>query len=339
MTNIKNYKTLVGIFLIVVVIGTALIIVHLYSITEKFNNESMKENTTNENMYENYTEANVKTPEEAKKWIKEAKKRKNITFTSSETSTLENVPLTSKPAFKVDEKYMYKIKTPASPMRPIEYAKSGIIIEDYIYYNVTFSVDKIERINKSDFYVLITEGSGKVIMGYAYREGKASTLSTTPIPTLKWYINTENGKKFNEEMEEITDYYSSISAMQLSKTYISWMLKLSDGLKWTIKKEEKSTGLAGCESTPKGIKCKLIDNKYRESVKEQSYEVEGIEKINGRKCFKVNVREKSCKNEEGCKVLKRMIYWVDVEKRITVKYQQWYEGLLVVEIELIDYQK
>jgi len=46
MTNIKNYKTLVGIFLIVVVIGTALIIVHLYSITEKFNNESMKENTT-----------------------------------------------------------------------------------------------------------------------------------------------------------------------------------------------------------------------------------------------------------------------------------------------------
>ncbi len=339
MSNIKSYKISLGIFLIIVVVSIALIMMYQPSIPEKqFINESIKENTTNENVSQNQTEVIVKTSEEGEKWIHEAEKRENITYASSIQSTLESASLSSKPTFKVGEKYTYKIKTPASPFPPSHYANSNIIMEDYIYYNVTFTVDKKERINGSDYYVFITDGSGNVIVGYVYRNNKKpSTLSTTPILPFKWYVNTENGNKFNENMGKITDYYSSKSGMQLSKTYISWMLKLSEGLKWTIKQEEKSTGSAGCTYIGDELKC-LVDKKYKEYINEQSYEVEDIEKINGRKCFKVNVREKSCTNGE-CKILKRMTYWVDVEKRITVKYQLWYEGLSVVEIELIDYQK
>ncbi len=331
MTNIKNYKTLIGIFLIVGVIGIALMLMQQHSIPEKQSaNGSIKANTTNEDKYSNQTEVIVETPEKTEKWIQETEKRQNITHTSIIYSSLENVSFESKPTFKVGEKYTYKIKSPVPFQSSYDHnTNSGRIIEDYIYYNVTFTVDKKERINKTDYYVFSTEGSGNVIVGYAHGGNKKSALRTTFTPPLKWYINTENGKIFNKYMEEIIDY---------TQTYHPWMLKLSDELKWTINREDKSTGSISCESiSGELMKCRVNKEESIEGF-EQTYEVEGIENINGKKCFKVKGKEKLCNNRK-CKVLKTMTYWIDVEKRITVKYQQWYEGLIVVEHELISHQK
>lgn len=326
--SIKNYKIFFGIFLflIIMVIGFALIMMQQTQIPEKQFNEG---NTTG-NISQNQTEVIVETPEEAEKWIKEAEKRENITYTSIIYSSLENASFESKPTFKAGEKYTYKIKTPV-PFQSSYYHKtnSGKIMEDYVYYNVTFTVDKKERINKSDYYVFSTEGSGNVIVGYVYSNNKKSAARMTFVPPLKWYINTENGKIFNEDMEEIIDY---------TQTYHPWMLKLLDGLKWTIKREDKSTGSTSCESILGGLMKCSVNKEESTGGFEQTYEVKGIEKINGKKCFKVEGKEKICNNRE-CTILKTMTYWIDMEKRITVKYQQWYEGLIVVEHELIDYQK
>jgi len=332
MPNIKNYKILIGIFLVVCAVGSTLMLMPPHITPENQPaNETLKENTTNKDKYDNQTEVVIKISdsEEIEKSVQELEKRENIIHTSTIYSSLENSPFTSKPTFKVGEKYTYKIKTPV-PFQSFynSNTKMGRSMEDYVYYNVTFIVDKKERINKSDYYVLSTTGSGEVFVGYIYKGDKKSALRMTFIPPSKWYINTENGKIFNEDMEEIIPY---------TKIYHPWMLKLSEGLKFTIKKEEKSTGNVECSSSGGITKCN-ISKEESTGGSEETYEVEGIEKINGKKCFKIKGELKLCSNK-GCSILHTMIYWVDVEKRITVKYQEWYEGIITVEDELIDYQK
>lgn len=337
MLNIKHKKYVVSFAIFLVFIGIVFILILQQTPTiEKPNKEGISQGQAEQNQTEKVI---VETEEEAEKWVEEAMKRENITDVSSVQSTLENAPLTSKPAFEVGEKYTYTIKTPPGPQIDTFSKIPNAIVDNYIFYNVTFSVDKKERINKTEYYLMSTEGSGEVIVGWVNIEEKKEihSITTTPIYPVKWYVDAENGKKFSEDMEELDDLLLSRSASLLSKTYIPWMLKLSDGLKWTIRADATSTGRAGCNNGDNGMEC-TVTKEYTHNVEEQSYEVKGIEKINGKDCFKVENRIKICKNEV-CRVSGIQTYWVDVKKRIAIKFQLWYDSLIVKEFELIDYKK
>ncbi|CEG14021.1 hypothetical protein MSIBF_A910001 [groundwater metagenome] len=69
--------------------------------------------------------------------------------------------------------------------------------------------------------------------------------------------------------------------------------------------------------------------------------VEGIEIINNIKCFKVqaNVKttEKNDKNEADMTIFTgKIIFWIDVDKRIVIKERIYRENLLVAEITKIE---
>lgn len=276
---------------------------------------------TNDNFEDN-------TTTEIEKIADEISKKENILHTRTTTSTLENVQLTSKPNFKVGEEYTYAVKYPNSDdVKEFYNRMPNTVLNDYMYFNMVFKVDKKERINKTDYYVISTEGPGELTAGFMKDEKgmmvpiKASIFSPDVV-----YINTETG--------EIIGNPKGVEQQQQRRFfYAPWILKLSNDLKWTEKTEEKSTGTVDCFNG----KCE-VNKENRESIKEESYEVKGIEKMNERNCFKIENILKSCVNGK-CEIKNKKIFWVDVNKRITVKFQLWYQNLPVEEMDLIDYKK
>ncbi|PKP59059.1 MAG: hypothetical protein CVT88_06305 [Candidatus Altiarchaeales archaeon HGW-Altiarchaeales-1] len=237
---------------------------------------------------------------------------KNIEFSTTKTNTLENLPYTSKPKFKIGEKYTYQARNTGPSNKIVEDLRKrpGTIIYDYMTYPITFSVEKIERINKTDYYLISTEGSGEVILGVIKdKEGMQRPFTTTKFHLTKYYINTENGEILFKEGGDPIGFL---------RIYEPRMLKLSEGLKWQERSETNATN--------------------EQTINEESCEVKDVEEINGKKCFKVECRVKQCKNEE-CKVVYRKLYWVDMEKRLTLKFQLWYENLQTMDVSLINYEK
>ncbi len=291
-----------------------MLVVMLYAfVFQNFPAEKPHQPSTNNNSTDN--SSLILTEEN----IKEIKERENITFSSIKTSTLENYPLTSKPNFKIGEKCTYNIKYPSAPM-PYD---PNVIINDYIYFNVTFEVKDRKKINKTDWYLISPDGTVQVIAGYININGVVHPIRRTMISSEEIeYINTENGEIVGGELDRFSIYYP-------------WMLKLSKDLKWTEKTEENSTGGGGIVGTNGKY---LVSKKNLNQIREETYEVKDIEKINGRNCFKVESRLKSCTNQK-CSVNYKKLFWIDIEKRITVKFQLWYENLNTMNVDLVRYKQ
>jgi len=272
-------------------------------------------------------------PSPIAKEAEELAKKENITFSSLRSSTLDSMPMNSEPKFVTGEKYTYFVRYP----QPIDLNKPGmhppnVIFNDYRYFNITIRVDGKERINGTECYKISTDGSGEVIVGYVKDERGTRPILGVLIDPFTEYLDAKTGESVDSRTGKIVKGNGGL--LEDYKFYAPWMLKLSEGMKWTNFYESKSTGYVGCDETG----CHAV-KKEQEVKEKEEYEVKEIEIVNKRKCFKVEGRTLRQENNGMWKVTHKKIYWVDVEKRITVKYQLWYQNLQTVEIELINYEK
>lgn len=242
-----------------------------------------------------------------------------------------NIEPNTKPQFKVGDKFEYELTS----------NYGGLGAAGPHTNKITFTVNKIERINGTGAYVLeyadMKNGSGVIVDTYVdINIGKIIGC------TLK--LVYPDGRVEEENMDNETIFNLN------QYLYADWMLALDDGLKWkvSITKTEK-----------KRIDPELTDEQAEELIREmgrtgKSYEeilnipistvkttddyefkVEGIEKIKvgnkERDCFKVVRIQK-----EGNKIVgDKLIMWIDAEKRILVKREDWVENLRLMEINLV----
>ncbi len=163
-----------------------------------------------------------------------------------------------------------------------------------------------EEMEKSKIHsVYIIDGEvEKEIIGNLKEERKMIKGNTTE--TLIRYIEIDSNTGNVIKIEEIKEdkmllYPMKIASIVETDFYASWMLKLKENITWTeiIKVTE--------DNISKIIKA--------------TYFVDGYEKIDERKCFKVNVNYSETfmsgvieKTKYSTKIL-----WVDVEKRFIIK--------------------
>lgn len=226
-----------------------------------------------------------------------------------EITTFDTTQMTSEPKFDVGERYVYKVWL-NHPINP-----NGESIKQPYEYTTKIVVDGIERINKTEYYVLQEENRSiypSLQVKDEYGIWKTAT-STNPLNLggciLK--ISKDNGRIL------VTPTPGTMCVV-LEEMTIYWeydiLLYLDENKKFTIGAEIGGVG---------GIL-------GRDAVE---FEVKGIEEMKGRRCFRLETERKY---ERGgmMKIHQRGIYWVDVDKRIPVKVERYEGDTLMRDIEL-----
>jgi len=249
--------------------------------------------------------------------MKSEMKVENVQYISSIYSSTR----IANPSFTLGAKYTYQIWQRSNPSSVLTDPNTSVIPQPS-EYQVDIYVDRIERIDKTNYFHVsaISKNASKIYL--LYREGKYEYL-TVPIKVDGdlYYVEAINGsilpvRKNNSICWACNFFYSP------------WMLYLNNDIRW---KEM-------LRSNYKGEEVKLI----------LEYNVEGIEKVNGRKCFKVRMEGKNpvirtttiedVKTEDvkTSYILIKNIFWVDIEKRFLIKSESYENNLLTLKMELKD---
>ncbi len=226
-------------------------------------------------------------------------------------STFGELKRTADPQFKVGEKYFY-YRLEKMPDR-----ENTIFVPRE--YNTSVEVLKIDRINKTDYYIL--ESQSVSVYSYILQKNedgvwrKLSSGSPIEYEGCTYGINKESGKIKRVGIPGVCEV--------LPKMCSEWMLYLDKGVRW-IEKFNVSGGQ---------------DKSIYTAVTETEWTVTDVEKINGKECFKVVVvtkQESILSNEK--KISSELVtYWIDKEKRILVKMEKREDGVLTEMIELRNY--
>lgn len=220
---------------------------------------------------------------------------------------------TSGPKFEVGEKYTYHIMMVPTTQKDV--------IAPPFDFNISMKVDRTERINKTECYVLKIDSVNVSIEALVRDENGVLHYFQEPSEVfggVEEYIDKESGNETYWKKLEL-------EGIPLPSFYESWMLSLKENFRWKSKGAMKD----------------FIDKEtLLETVEEGK--VKGIEEVNNRKCFVVEVIQLNSEINKGkttYQILNKDIYWVDVEKRVLVKYQRFEGGILTFEINLINYEK
>jgi len=193
-------------------------------------------------------------------------------------SYIEDIPKNSEIQFKVGQKFIYK--TPE---------------KEYGWMTKTFTVEKIERKNGKEYFVVVQESNSTT---FDFGE-KRNTLHY-----FTYYYDKENGRVAQIKVNNHTVMDGSQELRATDSSFFAyWMLGLKDNAKWKIKFTEITPSL------------NLVEHKTFE------FRVLGREKVNNRECFKVEKR--IINNDKKDAVEDIDLYWVDVEKRIFVKKERY----------------
>ena len=166
-------------------------------------------------------------------------------------------------------------------------------------FTSTFYVRNIERINRTSCYMVVVNSTN-----------------------MNWWfcIDKDNGNIVvarignNTVKEKAASSSIDIMCAIGRSFYAHWMLALDNTFRW---KEEIYT-------TKPVIQRTILE-----------YEVIGMENVDGRTCFKVEVRDTN--NIEGeKKQYMKHILWIDAEKRILIRQQSYIQNLMVSETNLIE---
>ncbi|CEG13256.1 hypothetical protein MSIBF_A3540003 [groundwater metagenome] len=211
------------------------------------------------------------------------------TFESKETK--EELKINTKPQLNVGEEWTYTI------------TMSGFKNNsEKISFDVIYNIEGIERINKTDCYVIQAKphspslpelDSNKYIVYLSKDTGDLIKLSVESV------IQEEGSKPiyFKNDIDKELAEPALYGGFLIGDFMLQpWMLALSKDLKW--KDYSNST------SNEKDIKERF------------EYIVKDIESVDGRECFKV---EMSAFNIEESRVTIKKILWVDINKRVLVK--------------------
>ncbi|OQX20891.1 MAG: hypothetical protein BWK75_04415 [Candidatus Altiarchaeales archaeon A3] len=224
------------------------------------------------------------------------------------------------PKFKVGERYMYNRRAHSREIESFSADKSGdVFISEPSNYEVEIYVDKIERINNTDYYV-IKEKNGTVFenLDIKYKNGSLSD-KTFKIPikvggcVVK--INEKNLSLIIVQQKNTRckgfDYFFII----FPESYLPACIN------------ENTHFVMGGKRTDKGPLNGLVSG--------LEFEVKGVEKVGGRGCFKLEVTEKEVYNNMQ-NIKDKYVFWIDREKRITIKAMHYSGNLLIEEFELKD---
>ncbi len=177
----------------------------------------------------------------------------------------------------------------------------------------TYTVEKMERIDGKDNYVIRAETKGLIIIS-------PEDISTFRAVTV-YYYNKDTGEitmiKKGLEGEGIVKGDKAKLEVASDSIFAPWMLALDDNFKWKLNYnktlEEEGTYLG-----------------------EREFEVIEREKVNGRTCFKVELKKSRMDTMTNIKkIVERRYLWIDVEKRILVKRQIMYENIVISEKNLV----
>ena len=180
-----------------------------------------------------------------------------------------------------------------------------------------FTVDGIERINKTEYYII----SYVMHSSFMGKDSEGGKVVFEQFWKFKYYINAETGKflKFDKEIQvihnglanpkETTEGRIIPEEQQLTYNglgmYYLWMLYLDDNFKM---------------ETGSGFKKEL--------------EVVGMDTLNGRDCFKVEIRTIMTRNNEA-KVIRIEKMWVDKKRRILLKSEDYEDNVKTSVMELV----
>lgn len=232
----------------------------------------------------------------------------------------KNLTQNTKPLFNVGDKLVYKY-TVIPGIKPDE---KQLHLFDRYEYNTEYSIVDMIRVNKI-YYFKIRKETQDYCVGF-YTADKEPVIVTEGNRTL--YINADTGETFiGVETNNIYDIQRAPENNDYTYWLKSWMFALEDNIKWRESTEEFTPYQR--ESLQKEV-----GSKYEQEVKD--FSVEGREKINGRECFKVKEEIKWCFKNGGCKIAETKIYYIDVDKRLMVKFENWWENLNLGGVELTD---
>ena len=233
--------------------------------------------------------------------------RSNMLFYTHNT-TEKTLNQDLKPKFNIGDRFVYEF-TNTQPPNLIEDAAPFLTffndsVKCILEYNVT---NKIE-VNKTTYFK-IQENAPKCTIGVWNLKGVLKPVSRGGY-TKTIYLDEDTGEMFTgveteEKQKKSKCYWSGC-------WYVHWMLKLEDDAMW---QEEIA---------------------YSENeITIYEFSVESREIIAGRECFEVKKNWTDCLNG-SCRVSVRELYFIDVEKRITLGHYLWYEDFPVRETRLTE---
>lgn len=256
----------------------------------------------------------------------------------NETLTYKFEP-TSKPHFEVGETYHYRVRFYSSPTRSEEMERTSIQLSPM---DVFIHVEKIERINKTECYLLRRDKSNDTIeiITQNKKTGKRDISYITNEYEEKYYcINRENGSAVrpifsNGKNEEEKNHKGNVKFipknepkifkfpfMPYFKFFEEWMLCLKENTKWVYEAKGRHN-----------------DKEYGGDIEGKSeMKVTGIEKINGRECFVYEETRytQTTSTTNVWKTNQKWVYWIDAKKRIMVKQKLIEDGVTIFEAELV----
>jgi len=180
-----------------------------------------------------------------------------------------------------------------------------LIYGDKSRKNYTFIIS-LERVNKADVYIInATYGDKEGALNIKYYVDK----NTYKIIKIEGISLSPDSTVIEEELAQIIGGEMSGMGMLF---YGYWMLGLNETFKI---KEEIHGKFAG-----------------RDGSIVATYEVIGKEKIGDRETYKVKINIKH--KMGGQEVNKEGITWIDKEKRVVIKFVEYYENLPIKEINI-----
>jgi hypothetical protein len=212
-----------------------------------------------------------------------------------------------KPYFKVGETFVYEQTGNGGD------PESGAIER----MKFIFKVEGIERINKTDYYIVSHVGNSS----FFFKGSKGEPHSIEQTWVFKHYISVETGKflKTNAEFYVTRDGFVSPKEIDevivpenkqltynLMVIYYLWMLSLDENFK--------------------------IETTDEKGVMKDEFEFIGTDTLNGRECFKVKKRTTNIRTNE---VLSIDNMWVDKQRRILLKSEHYEDRIKMSEIELV----
>lgn len=239
----------------------------------------------------------------------------------------EELKINSKIPFEIGKKYEYIGRIEKNLGEFFE-NKSGDLKVIKMNLRYKYSVDRVEKIDKKEYYVLncIAEYDMREMKEIAMKENNKKYMMMPDKVEMFYeiYFDKETGEilKAKQKMGniEVELNKSRIKDTGMDTILLPYSLALNDSFVWKqeITREENGFSVKYIEEV------KVVG---REKIKFQDKESE---------CFKCEIIYRQINENGKIKRIKAYAYaWIDVNERITIKQQIKVEGLVGYEVELI----
>lgn len=312
MTNRLNISIGFLVAFVLIIAGAYIIVVNDEKPTKIYANNNTNQNNSGDNFYiENTTNTTINTT-----IFENTEKRITVT---NKVSSFEKLKPTSDAQLNVGETYIYHLYDKPLSGSPIP------ITCDAVELDVVIHVDSIEKINGINYYILRSDRHELYPVCYENEDGVVKQIY---LGKPKKLGDKDQPKKYEGCVLGVNkDGPSNNSHIPIGKN--NAMCSTSANLRenWMLYLKEDTTFIQEAN----------VNIGDRKIISRTEYIVEGSEKINKIECFKVKIIMVSGPDREHLEKKSEQLYYIDKQKRITVRYEyyrfyrggrfleQWYE--------------